>query len=199
MKNFIKSWMDRPSGPTLWLGTLCSALANQLATAWLNQSQAASRLPVPYWEAQLSFSPELLRDWYGQLLQQGTLDTYVRTQHIDFLFIASTLALHFLALMAVSRLFAARSALRRGLVVAACLSTIAPLADAAENLVCYAMLARPLDFPPVWSYVYSGFAAVKFAFFAFAYLVAATAIVAAAGLSAKARLTVWRRGRHSAG
>lgn len=147
----------------------------------------------------MSFSPELLRDWYGQLLQQGTLDTYVRTQHIDFLFIASTLALHFLALMAMSRLFAARSALRRGLVVAACLSTIAPLADAAENLVCYAMLARPLDFPPVLSYVYSGFAAVKFAFFAFAYLVAATAIVAAAGWSAKARLAVWRRGRHSAG
>lgn len=184
----MKFWMDQPSAALLWFGTLGSAVANQLATLWLNRSQAASRLPVPYWEAQLSFSPEQLRGWYGQLLQQGTLDTYVRTQHIDFLFIASTLALHFLALVALSRLFAKGSALRRGLVLAACLSTIAPLADAAENLACYAMLARPLDFPPAYSYIYSSFAALKFAFFAFAYAVAAAAVMTAAYLSTKARL-----------
>ena len=180
MKQLIERLSAQPCGRFLALGTAIAFAGNQLATSWLNQSQAASKLPVPYYVAQLSFNPSQLKAWYAGMLQQGTLDVYLRTQHIDFLFILSTLALHVLALLWLSRAFAPASRLRRWMSGAACLSAIAPLADACENLVCYAMLARPLDFPDALAYVYSSCSTVKFAFFVFAYGVGVAGLVAAA-------------------
>jgi hypothetical protein len=182
MKHLIDRLATRPSGRMLALGTGVAFAGNQLATAWLNQSQAASKLPVPYYVAQLSFSPSQLKAWYAGMLQQGTLDVYLRTQHIDFLFILSTLALHVIALLWLSRAFAPASRLRRWLVAAACVSAIAPLADACENLVCYAMLAHPLDFADPLAYLYSSCSAVKFAFFVFAYAAGLAGALAAVGV-----------------
>ncbi len=182
MKHLIDRLTRCPSGTSLAIGTAAALAGNHFATAWLNQSQAASKLPVPYYVAQLSFSPSQLKAWYAGMLQQGTLDIYLRTQHIDFLFILSTLALHVIALLWLSRAFAPASRLRRWLVAAACISAIAPLADACENLVCYAMLAHPLDFADPLAYLYSSCSTVKFAFFVFAYLAGIAGVLAAVGV-----------------
>lgn len=187
MHRTLDFWLTRPATATLWAASGASLLFNLAASAWLNTSYAASGYPVPYYVAQLSFSAERLKGWYAAMLQQGTLDLYLRTQHIDFVFIASTLLLHFFTLVLASRAFPAGSRGRRTMVAAAAVSAIAPMADAAENLVSYVMLAQPLGFPSWLALVYSSFSAVKFAFFCFAYLALPLGLLAAATHRARAR------------
>lgn len=177
MRNLYRYFLKSPGAPALLgLGVLAGVF-NGWATALLNASYAASRFPVPYYEAQLSFSAEKIKGWYAFLVQSGTLDRYVSTQHIDTLFILSTLLLHLLALLLVSRLFAEESKGRRVMVVCAMLSAIAPLSDQLENLVSYVMLADPAGFPDFLVYLYSSLASWKFAMFAFAYLAASVGVV----------------------
>lgn len=176
--------LDRRAGITSLIAiTLVALMAHLAATAWLNASYAASGFPVPYHVAQLSFSAAKLQGWYGELLRLGTLDDYVRTQFVDFAFIASVAVLHPAALLLLGRGFAAEGRARRLMRVAATLSLVAPAADAAENMVSFVMLAQPLTFAPGLAWVYSSLAALKFAMFAFAYLAAAIGAVAAAGSS----------------
>jgi len=169
---------DRLSTGTLGAVSGVALLLNLAATAWLNASYAASKFPVPYHVAQLSFDAQRIKGWYGDLIDQGTLGLYVQTQLIDFAFIATVLVLHVSVLWWVSRLFVAGSRGRRWMVGAGVLSAIAPLADAAENLVSFVMLADPVGFPDSWALVYSSLAAVKFAFFTLAYAVLPVGVVA---------------------
>ena len=161
--------MSRPGTRTLALLSLTFLGFNLWATDILNVSYAASGFPVPYYEAQLSFSPEALKGWYATLVQDGHLQRYITTQHIDSLFILSTLLLHGGVLALAARLFNPGSTGRRVMVAAALLSAIAPIADQMENLVSYVMLADPAGFAPALAYVYSSFSALKFAMFVFAY------------------------------
>lgn len=172
MKALYARLLAHPSAWLLVPFVLVSLAFNLWSSDTLTQSYAASRFPVPYFVAQLSFSAEQLKGWYAALQSMGTFDVYVRTQHIDSLFIVSTLMLHGGVLLLISRLFAAGSRGRKWMVIAALLSAIAPISDQLENLVSYWMLANPVDFAAGWAYVYSSFAATKFAFFVFAYVVA---------------------------
>lgn len=167
----------RPAVKWLAFGTVLAFFFNLYATQILNESYAASLFPVPYFEAQLSFDASRLKGWYAYLMERNTLGLYVQTQNIDFIFIVSVLALHFLALMWVSRLFSVGSRLRRWMVAAALLSSLAPLFDALENLVSYVMLGDPARFADGWALLYSSFAAAKFAMFTFAYVAGALGIV----------------------
>lgn len=159
--------------------TLLSLLFNLWATDLLNTAYAASAFPVPYWEAQLSFSHEKLKLWYSFLIHNGTLERYVHTQHIDFIFIASVLLLHTAALLLISRLLPAGSAGQKLLVGASLLSAIAPLADSLENGISYVMLANPTDFAPALALAYSSVAALKFTMFTAAYVAALGGLLAA--------------------
>lgn len=159
--------------------TLVSLMFNLWATKILNTAYAASGFPVAYWKAQLSFDHEKLKGWYGFLQGNQTLDLYIHTQSIDFIFIASVLILHTAALLALSRASPAKTKARHALVWAALLSTIAPLADATENGISFMMLANPTGFEPFLAIAYSSVAAVKFGMFAFAYVAAAIGLVAA--------------------
>jgi len=174
----IQTLKTRPSAWTLSLLVLASLAFNLQASAWLNESYALSRFPVPYFQAQLSFDAAAIKGWYAQLMDMGTLDIYVRTQHIDFLFILSVLLLHVSALLLASRLFAADSCGRRWMVWAALLSALAPAFDALENGVSYLMLANPLGFPDSLALLYSSLAAMKFAMFTFAYLALPVGVLA---------------------
>lgn len=169
---------DRVSTTTLAGVSGVALLLNLAATAWLNASYAASKFPVPYHVAQLSFDGRQLKTWYAHLVEQGTLGVYWQTQFIDFAFIATVLVLHVSVLWWVSRLFTAGSRGRRWMVGAAALSAVAPLADAAENLVSFAMLSDPTGFPDGLALLYSSLAAVKFAMFTFAYLALPVGVVA---------------------
>lgn len=177
MKSLYRYFLNSPTTLTLMLLTPAAFIFNMWASKILTASYIASKFPVPYFVAQLSFNPGQLKIWYGALLEQGMLDKYLQTQHIDSLFILSTLLLHGLALLLISRLFAANSKGRKIMVICALISAIAPIADQLENLVSYVMLANPRDFLGGLAYLYSSFAAIKFAFFVFAYVTATIGLV----------------------
>jgi hypothetical protein len=174
----ISKLETKPSVQVLFFIVVAAFAFNVYASRILNESYAQSLFPVPYYEAQLSFSAEKLKGWYGFLIENGTLDVYVRTQHIDFLFILSVLLLHVSALLLISRLFKKGGRWRRAMIYCALLAALAPAADAAENAVSYIMLANPLGFPGWLALIYSSFAALKFAMFTFAYIAAAIGLVA---------------------
>lgn len=174
----FRTLQNRPSAWTLTAIVVAALVFNLQASAWLNESYALSRFPVPYFQAQLSFDAAAIKGWYAQLIDMDTLDIYVRTQHIDFLFIASVLMLHVSVLLLVSRLFHAETRGRRWLVGAALLSASAPAFDALENAVSYLMLANPLGFPDGLALLYSSLAALKFVMFTFAYVALPTGVLA---------------------
>lgn len=178
MKTLYRYFLASPKTLTLFVLTLIAFAFNYWASTTLTASYIESRFPVPYYVAQLSFDPEKLKTWYSELQQLGTFDTYVLTQHIDSLFILSVLMLHGFALVLLSRLFATNSKGRKIMVACALISAIAPISDQLENLVSYIMLANPANFADGLAYIYSGFAATKFAFFVFAYIVAPLGLIA---------------------
>jgi hypothetical protein len=167
------------TGLQLTVITLVALIGNFWATRLLDIAYAASRFPVPYWQAQLSFDHFKLKGWYDFLIKNETLDLYIHTQFIDFIFIVSVLILHTAALLALSRAVPAPSTARRAFIWAALLSAIAPLADAVENGISFIMLANPAGFEPLLAIAYSTVAAIKFGMFTFAYLAAAGGVVAA--------------------
>ncbi len=177
MKTFYRYFLDSPKTLTLFVLTLLAFAFNYWASSTLTASYVESKFPVPYHVAQLSFSAEKLKGWYATLQELGTFDVYLLTQHIDSLFILSVLLLHCFALVLISRLFTANSRGRKIMVVCALISAIAPISDQLENLVSYVMLANPADFADVLAYIYSSFAATKFAFFVFAYIVAPLGLI----------------------
>lgn len=178
MKSLYRYFLQSPKALTLAALTAAAFIFNLWASKTLTASYIESKFPVPYFVAQLSFSPEQLKGWYGFLIEQGTLDKYLQTQHIDSLFILSVLLLHSLALVLISRLFAENSKGRKIMVICALISAIAPVSDQLENLVSYIMLANPKDFLNELAYIYSSFAAIKFGFFVFAYIAAPVGLIA---------------------
>lgn len=188
MTNLFQQWQSKFTAPQLMVIGLLALLFNFWATDLLNASYASSGFPVPYWQAQLSFDANKLKGWYQILIERGTLDRYIQTQHIDFVFIASVLILHIVVLLAISRALPANSGLRRAMIIAAMLSAIAPIADALENGISYIMLANPADFAEGLAWIYSSLAAVKFAMFTVAYLAAILGLICAAWLLVTRRI-----------
>ena len=168
----ISKLRTKPSLISIFIVVILSLIFNAYATEILTANYAKSEFPVPYYEAQLSFSSEKIKNWYLFLIENNTFDVYIKTQHTDFLFILSTLFLHFSVLLLVSRLYQKTSKGRGVLIVLALLSTIAPLADTLENIVSYYMLANVLTFPNWIAIIYSSFAAIKFLSFTITYIVA---------------------------
>jgi len=139
----VEYFRYKPSVVTLCVITLFAVMFHLFATKILNASYAESKFPVPYFEAQLSFSAEKIKGWYAYMVEQETLSIYTKTQHIDFIFILSVLILHFVVLVLISRLYPDASKGRRVMIICAYISMLAPIADALENLVSYVMLAKP--------------------------------------------------------
>ena len=196
MKNLFQQLQSKFTAPQLIVMSLLALLFNLWATELLNASYATSGFPVPYWQAQLSFDANKLKAWYQVLIERGTLDRYIQTQHIDFVFIASVLILHVVVLLAISRALPSNSWMRRAMIGAAMLSTIAPMADALENGMSYIMLANPANFAEGLAWAYSSVAAIKFAMFTFAYLAAILGIIAAGWLLVTRRIQARRVGEH---
>ncbi|WP_323814175.1 hypothetical protein [Cellvibrio sp. NN19] len=177
MSKLYSYLLHSPSTLTLSLLMPLLYAFNYWASSALTASYAASKFPVPYYVAQLSFSAEKLKAWYSALMDSGTFDVYLQTQHLDSLFILSVLLLHPLVLVLISRLFLVDSKARKFIVFCALASAIAPISDQLENLVSYIMLANPQSFAGGLAYIYSSFAAIKFGFFIFAYIVAPLGIL----------------------
>lgn len=172
MNSLYKYLLHAPRAWVLALVVLAAFPYNQWIRAVLDDSYAASRFPVPYFVQQMSFSAARMKEWYAYMIEQGTMDVYIRTQHIDFAFMLSVLLLHAGVLLLISRWFEAGSRGRKAMVICAMLAVLAPLYDALENLVSYIMLADSAGFPDFLAYLYSSFALMKFAAFVLAYLAA---------------------------
>ncbi|MES2823613.1 MAG: hypothetical protein V4732_08425 [Pseudomonadota bacterium] len=178
MKTLYRYFLQSPKISTLCVMTFASLIFNLWISQVLTNNYAASRFPVPYYVAQLSFNPEKIKAWYAYLIEQGSFAQYIHTQHVDSLFIISTIFFHTLALVLISRLFFSETKGRKVMVVCALLAAIAPISDQLENCIAYLMLANPANFPGVLAYIYSSFAAIKFAMFVFAYVTALVGIIA---------------------
>ncbi len=187
MNKLIRTLQQTPSAWTLFLVVLAALPFQLWIRGVLDASYAASKFPVPYFVQQMAFSAEKMKGWYAYMAQQGTLGQYITTQHIDFVFMLSVLALHMSVLLLISRGFAVQSLGRRVMVVCALLSALAPIADAFENLVSYVMLSDISGFPDYLAYVISTFSVIKFGMFVFAYLAVPLGALAAAWVFMKSR------------
>jgi len=171
MQKYITYLVSKPSTFVVITAFILSLIFNLIATNALNLSYSESSFPVPYYEAQLSFSPEKLKNWYSYLIENNSLDKYLTTQKIDFIFITSVFLLHFTALILISRLYSEKSLTRKLFIYSAFISTLAPIFDTLENLVSFIMLSNPKEFSNYWAYIYSTFSSIKFAAFTFAYII----------------------------
>ncbi len=181
MANIINCLEVSPRVGMLLLTLPLALWFNQYATQILNASYQASLFPVPYYVGQLAFDAAQLKSYYSVMLQQGSLDIYVQTQIIDFVFILSTLLLHGVVTLLLARLQPQASRLRRAAFWLVLVAPLAPVFDSLENLVSFVMLANPLEFSAALALIYSGFAAAKFAVFVVTYLGAVLFLVTGIG------------------
>ena len=127
----------------------------------LDSSYEASGHPVDYATGQTSFSAEIIEGYYAAMQAQGTLDVYVKTQVIDFGFIAMIVLLAVLIGSLVMRVNSGNWGKRIGL--GGMIAGVAgAAADTVENLISFWMLAQPDDISNPVAMVYSTFAVMKF-------------------------------------
>ncbi len=172
--------------------TVIAFVLNRLALLWLNTNYAASQFPVPFFEGQLAFSSDKIESYYQHMINIGTLEIYIRTQMIDFLFLTTVIFLHTLAAAMVYKLVKGKSFCQaaKGKTpkagptfmenVAVFNIVIAPFAgifDAIENLFSFLMLQTPDQISDVIAKLYSSSAAIKFGIFSITYLWLGVAIL----------------------
>ncbi len=167
---------DLSKTPVLAGIVIVSYFAKAKIEALLNHHYALSKFPVPFYEAQLSFNADKLRQWYQYLHEHGTFEQYIFTQHFDFYFMACVLILHFSCLQLIATFLKNNIRLNKLFCRFAFLSCLAPLADALENGVAYIMLANSQYFPDYLALIYSSFAAIKFSMFVLTYIAIAVGI-----------------------
>ena len=154
--------------------------AFQWVRVQLDASYAASGHPVDYATGQLTFDARTIEGYYAVMIEAGTLDIYVRTQIIDFGFIACMMALSLLLGTLVARLGGRGSLGWRLGIGAAVLGVAGASFDVVENLLSFAMLARPQDIPQALALAYSSAAAAKFALLTLAMAAVPLSLVAGA-------------------
>jgi len=132
------------------------------AKARLDASYAASGHPVDYATGQLAFDADVIAGYYRVMQDAGTLGVYVRTQVIDFGFIAMMAAVALLLAALVARIGRPGSAARRVGRWTALAGVTGAGCDVVENLISFAMLARPDAIPQALALAYSSAAAAKF-------------------------------------
>lgn len=158
----------------VWWGLAVVGYAGSRATQiWLDASYVRSQFPVPFYVGQTTFDAAELKGYYAHMIEKGTLEVYLHTQRIDYVFMLTAMVSLFL--LGAAALRTVPQAWRSGWLgtVGRTLLWVCPLAagfDAMENAVSFAMLANPTDFADWLVYPYSGFAVAKFALFVTCYL-----------------------------
>lgn len=115
--------------------------------------------PYPSWW--FTFDEVKLKSHYAVLEEQGTLDTFVLVQYLDFGLMLSTGVLLFIVAVIVARLFKEKRNLRHIGFIAAILIAASPVMDFFENIVLLSMLSNHESFPGWMAITYSGFATAK--------------------------------------
>ncbi|MBT3313421.1 MAG: hypothetical protein HN390_02290 [Anaerolineae bacterium] len=164
LRNFIESLNHKPSRGWLAIASLVSFGLMGAANTLLEASYAKSKFPVPFFAGQTTFDGELLKSYFKTMIDQGTLDIFVQTQFIDFLFIITVILFGFSLWTLVARLHQPDSFFRKAGLWFALSLPLAGISDAIENLISFILLASPLDFPNWLAIPYSAVAVIKFGF-----------------------------------
>jgi len=158
------TWLDDMTRSWSWarlgFSLLASFLLGAIGLTWATVLYVRSGFPPALIEGQLAFSPDAYRAWYAVLIEKGTLPIYVRTQFVDYLFIAGLLA----ALFFVHLMIAKAQPNRRWRKLALTLAVLGPViaaSDAIENIVTLTMLSNPTGFAPWLGNLVSTISAVK--------------------------------------
>lgn len=167
-------------------------IAFRFAKGWLDASYAAARHPVDFFTGQTGFDAAQLKAWYATMQAQGTLDIYIRTQIIDFAFIAAFAFAGWMLGTLIARA-GQPGGWGRTLGLAAGLALIAgPGMDAAENMISFLMMADPQGFAAPLALIYSGFAVAKFGLITLGMALGAASLLASAGAFARGFLPARR-------
>lgn len=177
----------------LWqaAASVISFMLYGMSSSMLEASYAASKFPVPYYVGQTSFDAVKVKSWYQAMLNAGTMDIYLRTQLIDFAFIASVIAGGFFIWTLIANLHF-NSFFKSWGYRAAFLLPLAGLFDVFENIVSFFMIANPINFPNGVVILYSAFAVIKFSFWFLALTWLMISLFALVVTNAKKRLVVSR-------
>lgn len=168
-----------------WLLAIATYALARAAQLWLDANYAASGFPVPFYIGQTTFDAAELKDYYQVLLDKGTLGQFVKTQIIDYGFMAATFTSFFCLCAALLRSLTALAAPAFSQTIARFFVWFAPLAavfDAIENGISFITLMNPQNFADWLVYPYSSFAVMKFAVFSLTYLWVLIAVVIILGV-----------------
>jgi hypothetical protein len=136
----------------------------------LDASYKQSMFPVPYFIQQTCFDAAKIKEWYAYMTQQNTFNIYLRTQFIDFAFIASVIFAGFTVWTLAANFFSRDSFFNIYGYKMAFMLPIAAAFDVLENVISFFMIADPVHFANAWVIPYSTFAVLKFVFWSIALL-----------------------------
>lgn len=161
MMQLIKKFRDS-SLKTQGIIALASLAAYFVSSYILEKSYVLSKFPVPYFDQQTSFDAVKMKEWYAFMIQEGTFDIYLRTQFIDFVFIAAVIVAGFTLSSFISNLNQEGTHIHRWGQRLAFALPLAGAFDILENIVSFFMIANPASFADALVLPYSAFAVIKF-------------------------------------
>lgn len=173
--------MDKLASKSILLHTVLTAavfVGFNVVKNELDASYAASNHPVDYATGQTTFSGEAIKGFYAHMQELGTLDIYVKTQIIDFGFIAMMMLMGLFIGALVSRVGPDGGYGRRIGKLAGLSVICGAVFDIIENLFSFVMLANPTNFADFIALPYSASAVFKFALIALGLLLVILSIVA---------------------
>lgn len=186
MKKILERMTTLPMAAHIGVSVLAFVGFNMVKSR-LDASYAASGHPVDYATGQLAFDASVIEGYYGVMQEAGTLDIYLRTQIIDFGFIAAIMVLSVTLGTLAARLNAPGWGRRLGFWAAGA-GVIGATFDALENLVSFVMLARPDSIAQPVALIYSSFAAAKFTMLTLAMALLFSSLLAAVIGAARRKL-----------
>lgn len=147
---------------TKGLLTLISLACYFISNYFLEKSYVLSKFPVPYFKQQTSFDAIKMKEWYAFMINEGTFDIYLRTQFIDFIFIATVILAGYTLWAMIAQLHPVHSFFNTWGEKLAYSLPLAGLFDIFENIVSFFMIANPENFSDSLVLTYSLFAVLKF-------------------------------------
>ncbi len=146
---------------SLWLAFAACVLTLAGGLAWATSLYVKSGFAPRLIEGQLAFDASRTRGWYEDLIQRGTLDVYLHTQWVDFIFIAGLLGTLFVLHLMLAKARRGEPGWQRLALWLAILGPGIATADVWENLVTLTMLGAPTSFPPGLATLASTLSVVK--------------------------------------
>jgi hypothetical protein len=157
----IETLASNQSYVSIIIFTCISAFVLTKGLSSANEHYALSKYPPSLFPGQLAFSPEKVKGWYQFLIDNNTLDVYITTQYIDFIFILGLMATIFFTQLLIAKLNPTPSKWYAFAISMCFWGPLLATADIWENIVTLTMLNNPTNFSPWLAYLASSFTVWK--------------------------------------